>query len=69
MLLIGIIPIFGMIGVITICCCKVAGEADRIMHEIKRERDINVYKEKTAGFQSGCGNKADGAASVQKSSV
>ena len=25
MLLIGIIPIFGMIGVITICCCKVAG--------------------------------------------
>ena len=32
MLLIGIILIFGMIGVITICCCKVAGEADRIMH-------------------------------------
>ena len=48
MLLIGIIPIFGMIGVITICCCKGAGEADRIMHEIKRERDINVYKEKNS---------------------
>ena len=69
MLFIGTILIFGVIGTVTFCCCIAAGEADRITDKIMRERDINACKEKTAGFQSGCGHKADGAAPVQKPSI
>ena len=44
MLLIGIILILVVIGTVTFCCCKVAGEADRITDKIMRECDKNACK-------------------------
>lgn len=53
MLIVGTILIIGSVGAFALVLCKAAGDADKRMENLIRERDGNADKEETARVESG----------------